>query len=159
MKYRVLALFLLVIAAAIVAGCTQSPAPVATTPAAVTTAAPQAAATAAPVTTFTLGQEYLHKKYSFTSEKDSFPPEQLRVTNDPWAIDITVNPTSTDPQGSWYEITATNIDNGHSQTLGYGRNYPLEKHQQLPMYNQGAYRFDMKGNHVSVDVIIAKRNP
>jgi hypothetical protein len=158
MKYRVLALFLLVIAAAFTAGCTQNPAPPATTPAP-TAVVTQASATIAPVATFTLGQEYLHKKYSFTSEKDSFPPEQLRVTSDPWAMDITVTPTSTDPQGSWYELTATNIDNGRSQTIGYGRTYPLEKHQQLPMYNEGAYRFDMKGNHVSVDVIIAKRNP
>jgi hypothetical protein len=157
MKYSAFALFLLVIAAALIAGCTQTPAPVVTP--VPTAAVTQAAATAAPVAPFSLGKEYLHKKYSFTSERDSFPPEQFRVTNDPWAMDITVNPTSTDSQNTWFEITATNIDTGRSQAFGYGRTYPLEKHQQLPMYNEGAYRFDLKGNHVSVDVVIAQRNP
>jgi hypothetical protein len=156
MNYRVLALSVLVLAAVLIAGCTQGPAP-ATTPAPIaseTVAVP--ALTQKPA--FTLGQEYLHKKYSFTSEKDT-PSEQLRVTNDPWAIDFTVNPTNTDPQYTWFEITATNVDTGNAETFGYGRSYPLDKHQQFPMYNEGPYRFDLKGNRVSVDVIIAKRNP
>jgi hypothetical protein len=157
MKYSILALFLLILAAALIAGCTQTPAPVATpvpTPVATPTVA-----TTTPKATFSLAQEYLHKKYSFTSEKDSFPPEQFRVTNDPWAIDFTVNPMNADPQYTWFEITATNIDTGHSETFGYGRTYPLDKHQQYPMYNEGPYKFEMKGNRVSVDVVIAKRNP
>jgi hypothetical protein len=156
MKYSVLALFLLVLAAVLITGCTQSPAPAATP--APTAAVTQASATVMPKATFAMGQEYLHKKYSFTSEKDVFS-EQFRVTNDPWAIDITVNPMNEDPQYTWFEITATNIDNGHAQTFGYGRTYPLDRHQQFPMYNEGPYRFDMKGNRVSVDVNIAKRNP
>jgi len=157
MKYSVFALFLLVIGAAVLAGCTQSSAPAVATPAP-TAAVQQPTATVAPKATFALGQEYLHKKYSFTSEKDVFS-EQFRVTNDPWAIDFVVNPTNTDPQYTWFEITATNIDNGHSETYGYGRTYPLDKHQQFPMYNEGPYKFEMKGNRVSVDVTIAKRNP
>ncbi len=157
MKYRVLTLFALVIAAALIAGCTQSSTP-AETPVPTIAETPDPV-TAEPVTTISLGQEYLHKKYSFTSEKDVFP-EQLRVTNDPWAIDITVNPTSTDSASTWFEITATNLDNSaFSQTVGYGRTHSYEKHQQFPMYNGGPYEFEMKGNLVSVDVIIAKRNP
>jgi hypothetical protein len=156
MKYRVLALFLLVLGAALIAGCTQSPAPVAT-PVPTTVATP--VATPTPVTTFTLGQEYLHKKYSFPTEKTTFPAEQFRVTNEPWAIDLTVNPMSADPQAAWFEITATNLDTGRTETFGYGRTRSLEKHLQFPMYNDGPYKFDLKGNLVSVDVVIAKRNP
>ena len=157
MKYRVIALFILVIAAALIAGCTQNSTPAETpVPTVAETPAP---ATAQPVVTFSLGQEYLHKKYSFTSEKNDFT-EQLRVTDDPWAIDITVNPTSTDSANTWFEITATNLDNSaFSKTVGYGRTHSYEKHQQFPMYNGGPYKFDIKGNLVSVDVIIAKRNP
>ena len=158
MRARVIAILLLIGAGAILAGCTAPPAqlpPAATTPA--MTAAP-VTTTAVPQFSFTLGQEYLHKKYSFTSESETFS-EQFHVTNDPWAIDFTVNPTNPDPQYTWFEITATNIDSGRSETFGYGRGYPLDKYQQHPMYNAGPYRFDLKGNRVSVDVIIARRNP
>lgn len=154
MKYRVLALFLLVIAAVAIAGCTQSPAPAPTQ----TPAETMPVVTAEPRVSFALGQEYLHKKYSFTSEKDVFT-EQFRVTSDPWAVDFVVNPTSTDPQSTWFEVTVTNIDNGHSDTFGYGRTYPLEKHQQHAMYNEGPYKFEFRGNRVSVDVTVATRKP
>jgi hypothetical protein len=158
MRDRVIALLLLIGAGVILAGCTApaaQPSPAATTPA--TIAAP-VTTTAVPQFSFTLGPEYLHKKYSFTSESETFS-EQFRVTNDPWAIDFTVNPTNTDPQYTWFEITATNTDSGRSETFGYGSSYPLDKYQQHPMYNAGPYRFDLKGNRVSVEVIIAKRNP
>ena len=155
MKYRVLALFLLVIAAVAIAGCTQSPAPASTQ----TPAETMPVVTAEPQVTFALGQEYLHKKYSFTSQKDVFT-EQLRVTSDPWAIDITVNPTSTDIQNTWFEITAVNLDNSaYSRKVGYGGTHSFDRHQQFPMYNGGPYTFEMKGNLVSVDVIIATRKP
>ena len=158
MKYRIIILFLLVIGAVIIAGCTQNPPPATVTTTPTTAPATPAPVTAEPKATFTLGQEYLHKKYSFASDKETYT-EQFRVTNDPWAIDITVNPMSTDTQQTWFEITATNINNGHSQTFGYGRTHALDKHQQFPMYNEGPYKFEMKGNLVSVDVNIAKRNP
>lgn len=156
MKYRFLALFILVIAVAFTAGCTESPAPAAT-PVPTDTQTP-AIVTPAPVETLSLGQEYLHKKYSFTGEKDVFT-EQFRVTNDPWALDFVVNPTNTDPQYTWFEVTVTNIDNGHKDTFGYGRTYALERHQQHPMYNDGPYKLEFRGNRVSVDVKVAKRNP
>ena len=155
MKYRVLALFLLVIAAVAIAGCTQSPTPAPTQ----TPTETMPVVTAEPQVTFALGQEYLHKKYSFTSQKDVFT-EQLRVTSDPWAIDITVNPTSTDIQNTWFEITAVNLDNSaYSRKVGYGGTHSFDRHQQFPMYNGGPYTFEMKGNLVSVDVIIATRKP
>ena len=107
---------------------------------------------------FTLGQKYLEKKYSFTSEKDLFT-EPLRVTNEPWGIEFTVNPTNEDPQYTWFELKATNLDTGQTTTYGYGRTNGYEKHQLIPMYNGGPYKFEMKGNRVSVNVIIATRNP
>jgi len=156
MKYSVLALFLLVIAVALTCGCTQSSAPAA--PVSTVTENP-VMVTAEPVATFALGQEYLHKKYSFISQKDVFT-EQLRVADDPWAIDITVNPTSTDIQNTWFEITAVNLDNSaYSRKVGYGGTHSYDRHQQFPMYNGGPYKFEMKGNLVSVDVIIATRKP
>lgn len=156
MKYSVLALFLLVIAGALIAGCTQGSAPAAPVS---TVAENPVMVTAEPVATFALDQEYLHKKYSFTSQKDVFT-EQLRVANDPWAIDITVNPTSTDIQNTWFEITAVNLDNSaFSRKVGYGGTHSFDRHQQFPMYNGGPYKFEMKGNLVSVDVIIATRKP
>jgi hypothetical protein len=156
MEYRVPLTIVLVIAGVLIAGCTQSQSTTATPTIVPVTSAP--AVTAVQQPSFSLGQEYLHKKYSFDSEKVNFT-EQFHVTNDPWAIDFTVNPHVEDYQYTWFEITATNLDTGDSDTYGYGRIYPLDKHQQLPMYHEGPYRFDMKGNRVSVDVIIAKRNP
>ena len=107
---------------------------------------------------FTLGQKYLEKKYSFTSEKDKFT-EQLRVTNDPWGIEFIVNPTNEDPQYTWFEMKVTNSDTGQTSTYGYGRTSGYEKYQLIPMYNGGPYTFEMKGNRVSVNVNIATRNP
>jgi hypothetical protein len=108
--------------------------------------------------TFTLGEKYLEKKYSFTSEKDQFN-EQFRVTNEPWGIEFTVNPMNEDPQYTWFEMKVTQMDIGQSETFGYGRTYGYEKHQLIPMYNGGPYAFEMRGNRVSVTVNIAKRNP
>lgn len=157
MRARVSALFFLfLLAAGLVSGCILGTPPAA--PAAPAGADTPAVTQVTPKAVFTLGQEYHHKKYSFTSENDRVS-EQLRVTKDPWAIEFVVNPTNTDPQYTWFEITATNIDTGNAETFGYGRTYPLDRHQLHPMYNEGPYRFDLKGNRVSVDVIIAKRNP
>ena len=151
-----LVLFLLVVVFA--AGCTgsqSSATPALTTAGAVSSAAP----TATQIPSFTLGEKYLEKKYSFTSESQTYSEGPFRITNDPWGIELTVIPTNEDPQYTWFTITATNIDSGHSETFGYGRTYGFEKHQIIPMYNGGPYKFEMKGNRVSVNVNVAKRNP
>ncbi len=155
MHYRAIALFLLVAAAAVVCGCTQNAAPAATP---VPTDVQVAEPTAEPVAAIALGEEYFHKKYSFQSENDVFT-DQFRVTNDPWAVDFVVNPMHTDPQYTWFEVTVTNMDTGRTETFGYGRTHPLDLHQQHPMYNAGPYKFEFRGNRVSVDVTVAKRNP
>lgn len=162
MRSLVLAACALLVAAVLLAGCTQSPAPV-TTPSA--TSAPVVAATTAATaavqqtqSSFTLGDHYLQKSYSFQSEKDVVS-EQFRVDNASWGMDFTVLPLNDDPQYCWFEMTVTNVDNGQKNTYGFGRTYGYEKHQQIPMYVTGPYQVDMKGNRVKVDLTAAKRNP
>jgi hypothetical protein len=161
MKSLVLAALALVIAGVMIAGCTQSPATV--TPSATTV--PAASAPAATTTvgqsssaSFTLGDHYLQKSYSFQSETDT-KSEQFRVDNASWGIDIQVLPLNDDLQYCWFEMTVTNRDNGKKDTYGFGRTYPTELHQQIPMYVKGPYQIDMKGNRVKVDLTAAKRNP
>ena len=161
MKFLLLPAFALVIAGVMIAGCTQGPATV--TPAATTVPAASApAATAAAGQTssgfFTLGDHYLQKSYSFQSETDT-RTEQFRVDNASWGIDFSVLPLNDDPQYCWFEMTVTNLDNGKSDTYGFGRTYSLETHQQYPMYVTGPYKIEMKGNRVKVDLTAAKRNP
>ncbi len=140
------------------AGCTgtQTAATPAQPTATGTTGTTAAQATTQPASV-SLGEKYLEKKYSFTSEKQEYSEGPFRVASDPWAIELTVNPLNEDPQYTWFEITATNIDTGQSDTYGYGRTYGFEKHQVLPMFSSGPYKFVMKGNRVSVNVNIAKQ--
>ena len=91
MKYHVLAACILVIAAVLIAGCSQGT----TTPPA--PAGTQAASVATPHATFALGNHYLQKSYSFQNEKD-VRTEQFRVDNPAWGIDIVVLPLNDDPQ-------------------------------------------------------------
>jgi uridine phosphorylase len=139
----------------VAAGCTGTQT---TTPAAPLTTPMVAVPETTPAATITLGDKYLERKYSFASEKEIYT-EQFRVTNDPWGIELTVTPTNEDPQYTWFEMTVTNMDNGHKDTFGYGRSYGFEKHQIHPMFSGGPYKVDLKGNRVSVNVNIAKRNP
>jgi hypothetical protein len=155
MKAFVSLIWVILLIGVLAAGCsgtqstsaTQTPTPVVTTISSTTLQQPS----------FTQGEKYLEKKYSFTSDKDLFK-EQFRVTNEPWSIELTVNPTNEDPQYTWFEIKATNLDTGHTETYGYGRTNGFEKYQLIPMYNGGPYTFEMRGNRVSVNVNIAKRN-
>lgn len=154
MKYHVLAACILVIAGVVIAGCTQGT----TTPSAPVSTQAASVATAIPQATFALGDHYLQKSYSFQSEKD-VRTEQFRVDNPAWGIDLVVLPLNDDPQYCWFEMTVTNIDNGQTDTYGFGRTFSYEKHQQFPMYVTGPYKIDMKGNLVKVDVTAAKRKP
>ena len=159
MKYCVLAALVLVIAGVMIAGCTQSQSQgAATTPSSAAAAATSAAVTAAPQPSFSLGDHYLQKSYSFQSEKD-LVSEQFRVDNPSWGIDINILPLNDDLQYCWFEMTVTNLDTGQKDTYGYGRSFSYEKHQQFPMYTTGPYQVDMKGNRVKVDFTAAKRNP
>ena len=157
MKYYVLAACILVIAGVLIAGCTQGTTTTQTSSPSGTQAA-SAAAAATPHVTFSLGDHYLQKSYSFHDEKNP-TTEQFRVDNPSWGIDFVVLPLNDDPQYCWFEMTVTNMDNGQTETYGFGRTYGYEKHQQIPMYVTGPYKVEMKGNLVKVDVTAAKRNP
>ena len=159
MNFLLLAALALVIAGVMIAGCTQSPATV-TPPATTVSAASAPATTAGQFSSvfFTLGDHYLQRSYSFQSETDT-RTEQFRVDNALWGIDFSVLPLNDDLQYCWFEMTVTNIDNGKKETYGFGRTYPTELHQQIPMYVKGPYQIEMKGNRVKVDLTAAKRNP
>ena len=159
MQHRGLAALIVLAAVVMIAGCSGSQGTAATpvSPSPVTTP-PVTGAPAVQQPSFSLGDHYLKKSFSFQSEKD-LVSEQFRVDNPSWGIDLAVLPLNDDLQYCWFEMTVTNLDNGQTDTFGYGRTYSYEKHQQFPMYVTGPYRIDMKGNRVKVDVVAAKRNP
>jgi len=157
MQHSVLVALVLIIAGVAIAGCTQNQAP-AVTPTPVPAGTAAAATTVVPQPSFSLGDHYLQKSYSFQSETDLYT-EQFRVDNPSWGIDFNVLPLNDNLQYCWFQIKVTNIDNGQTDTYGYGRSYSYETHQQIPMYTTGPYKIEMTGNRVKVDVTAAKRNP
>ena len=153
-------IFMLIIAGVMIAGCTgeipDTGIPVPTPPS--TPPALQASLFPSPNPSFSLGDHYLQKSYSFQSEKDVFV-EQVRVDNPSWGIGFDVLPLNDDPQYCWFEMKVTNIDTRQSDIYGYGRDKGFEKHQIYPMYTTGPYKIEMMGNRVKVDVTLAKRTP
>ncbi len=107
---------------------------------------------------FTLGDSYLKKPYTFSSEKDDFV-EQFHVADPSWGIAFKVTPLNDDPQYCWFTMDVTNVDTLQVDHYGYGRTSSFEKEQLYPMYRTGSYKIEMKGNRVKVDVNVAKRNP
>lgn len=146
----------LILAVVLVAGCTSAPSTPATP--APTTAAPVAEVTTVQPPSFTMGDHYLQKSYSFQSEKD-LVTEQFRVDSPSWGIEFKVQPLNDNLQYCWFVMTVTNIDTGQSESYGYGRDNGFELDHQIPMYTTGPYKIEMKGNRVKVDVNVAKRNP
>jgi len=157
MKYREFVILALVIAVVIVAGCTQGPAVPIATPTSTAVATP-ISPTVQARSSFTMGDHYIQKSYSFQNEKDVVT-EQFRVDNPAWGINFDVLPLNDDINYCWFEMKVTNVDNGQSQTYGYGRDNGFELKHQIPMYTTGPYKLEMKGNRVKVDVTAAKRNP
>ena len=152
---------LILMAGVIVAGCTGNPAPSSTPPA--LTAAPVVTAAITTVSTavqpsFTLGDSYLQKSYTFSSEKDDFI-EQFHVADPSWGIDLKITPLNDDPQYTWFTMDVTNVDTLQVDHYGYGRTFSFDKEQMYPRYTTGSYKIEMKGNRVKVDVTVAKRNP
>ncbi|MEI7648716.1 MAG: hypothetical protein WCJ47_03285 [Methanomicrobiales archaeon] len=159
MKSSIFVILVMVIAGVMVAGCTQSPAVPVSTPASNTMATPGASTVQANVQakpSFILGDHYLQKSYSFQSEKDVVV-EQFRVDNPAWGIGFDILPLNDDTIYCWFEMKVTNMDNGQSQTYGYGRDNGFDLKHQIPMYTTGPYKLEMKGNRVKVDVTAAKR--
>lgn len=155
MKY--LNICTLILAGVLFAGCTDTLAPP-DTPA----STPLPVTTTLPVTTsqpsFTLGDHYLQKSYSFQSENDIIT-EEFRVDNPSWGIGFDILPLNDNPQYCWFNLNITNVDTGSTETFGYGRTNSYELHQKYPMYTTGPYKIEMTGNRVKVDLTIARRNP
>jgi hypothetical protein len=160
MKYHMAILLALIIAGVMIAGCTRELPDVATRmpTSPVTPTTMQASTVPVPQPSFSFGDHYLQKSYSFQSEKDVYV-EQVRVDNPSWGFGFDVLPLNDDPQYCWFEMNVTNIDTQQSDIYGYGRDKGFEKHQIYPMYTTGPYKIEMKGNRVKVDVTMAKRNP
>jgi hypothetical protein len=160
MKNRMVIILALVIAGVMIAGCTQN-----TAPATTQVPTPQASSTVSPAATvpvslpsFSFGDHYLKKSYSFQSEKD-LVVEQVRVDNPSWGIGFDVLSLNDDPQYCWFEMKVTNMDTQQFDIYGFGRDKGFEKHQLYPMYTTGLYKIEMKGSRAKVDVTVAKRNP
>jgi len=160
MKTCILFIFTLIATLAICAGCTQGP-PLAT-PGPTTE---QTTVTATPTTdvptpqpSFTLGDHYLKKSYSFQTEKDVYV-EQVRVDNTSWGIGFDILPLTDTITDTWFTMKVTNRDTGQSDTYGYGRTHGFELSHLIPMYTTGPYEVEMRGYRVKVDVILAKRHP
>jgi len=152
------AIIALLLAGVMISGCTSSSPGPAATPVPVTETAVAVTTTAQQPASFTLGDHYLKKSYSFQSETD-VTTEEFRVVDPSWGIEFTVLPLNENLQYCWFELTVTNLDNGQSETYGYGRDMGFEKYQEYPMYTTGPYKLEMKGNRVKVDLNVAKRNP
>lgn len=157
MKYLVICT--LILAGVLIAGCTSPqvppapPAPTAT-PVAVTTVT-----TAIPQPSFEMGDQYLDIKYNFNSPTDIYT-EQFIVDSPSWGIKIEVSPKSDNLESCWFTLNVTDVNTNQTvETFGYGRNYSYENVQLKPMYKRGQYKFEMKGNLVTVQVTAAKRNP
>jgi hypothetical protein len=160
MKNHVPVILMLIIAGVILAGCTGTPVVPTTSPETVmaTPVVTPVATTVAPQSSFTPGDHYLQKSYSFQSEKDVVE-EQFRVDNPSWGIQFDVLPLNDNLQYCWFELKVTNMDTGRTDTYGYGRDNGFELRHQIPMYNTGPYKLQLKGNRVKVDLTAAIRNP
>jgi len=123
------------------------------------TQTPQTTAiTPAPQPSFALGGHYLTRSLTFQSESQ-VDSESVRVDNPSWGIEFTVLALNENLQYCWFEMIVTNMDTGHSEIYGYGRDNGYELHRLIPMYSTGLYSIVMKGNRVKVDVDITKREP
>ncbi len=159
MKYCNAIPLALIIAGVLVAGCTRElpdSTKMQTSPITPTTLQVSTVTVSQP--SFSLGDHYLQKSYSFQSEEDVYV-EQVRVDNPSWGIQFDVLPLNDDLQYCWFEMNVTNLDTQQSDSYGYGRDKGFEKHLQYPMYTTGPYKIEMKGNRVKVDITMAKRNP
>lgn len=160
MKIREAAILLLIFAVAITVGCIQSfgPDPHQSADPVQTPEISETPRIPVPQPSFSLGDHYLKKSYTFQSEQDLFT-EEFRVDNASWGIVLTITPLTENVIYSWFEMKVTNLNNNQSDSYGYGRTHGFDLKRLIPMYNVGLYKIEMRGNRVKVDVTVAKRNP
>jgi hypothetical protein len=157
-KICVLILCALVGAGILIAGCASTPPPQPVTTAVPTQVQPTATETPVQQPSFTLGDHYLQKSYTFSSENDVVT-EQFYVDNPSWGIDFNITPLNDNVNYCWFTIDVTNVNNGQVDNYGYGRTFSFDLDQKIPMYRTGPYKIEMKGNRVKVVVTAAKRYP
>ena len=158
MKYSVLVLFVLIAGAAFVCGCTESPAPAATP--VPTAATPAVVATTAAQPSFTLGDHFFEKKYSWQDGNEVYSEQFVVKQDQPWGIGYDVTLLNDDPSKCWFEVAVIDMNNPSNPSMfGYGGAYPTELSQVHPVYGAGSYKVEMKGNFIKVDMKAAKRNP
>jgi len=158
MKIAASLIICVLLAALVSAGCTGTQPAATPTPTTVVATTATASPTPSQTVSFTMGDHYLKKSYSFQSESD-VRTEQLRIDDPSWGVEYTILPLNDDPQYCWFTMTVSNVNTGRNETFGYGRTFSYDTHQQYPMYSPGAYVITLKGNRVKVDLNIAKRNP
>jgi hypothetical protein len=149
---------MLIFAAAILTGCVQVPVTTPLQTPVQTSEITETPKVPVPQPSFSMGNHYLKKSYSFQSEKDIFI-EEFRVDDASWGIGFDVLPLTDNVIYSWFEMKVTNLYTNQTDTYGYGRTNGFELRHLIPMYNTGLYRIEMSGNRVKVDVTVAKRNP
>jgi len=160
MKKSVVPILLLIFAGAIIAGCLQGITPGSNqviTPVQ-TSEITETPRIPVPQPSFSMGNHYLTKTYSFGSEKDLFV-EEVRVDNPSWGIGFDVLPLTDNVIYSWFEMKIINVYTNQTEIFGYGRTNGFELRHLIPMYKTGLYKIEMRGNRVKVDVTVAKRNP
>jgi hypothetical protein len=157
-KSVVVTILMLIFAAAILTGCVQVPVTTPLQTPVQTSEITETPKVPVPQPSFSMGNHYLKKSYSFQSEKDIFI-EEFRVDDASWGIGFDVLPLTDNVIYSWFEMKVTNLYTNQTDTYGYGRTNGFELRHLIPMYNTGLYRIEMSGNRVKVDVTVAKRNP
>jgi hypothetical protein len=157
MKYLVICM--LILAGVLFAGCTGTQAPPVVTPAPTTVPVTTLVSTATPQPSFSLGDHYVQKSYTFNTE-NQVSIEEFRIPQgQPWALKFDILTLNDNLQYCWFEINVTNMNTGQEEVFGYGRERSFEKSQMYPMYGYGPYKIEMTGSKVKVDLTVAKRNP
>ncbi len=159
MKY--IGIWLLILGAIMLAGCTVTPAPPQPTPVPTATSAvptPTTVATTRPA--FTMGGHYLDDPggYRLLNANDTVVKE-FRVDSPSWGIYFKVQPLTDNLQSCWFIVNVSNIDTGARESYGFGGSYPADTEQWIPMYKEGPYQLTMAGTNVKVWLTAAKRLP
>ncbi len=159
MKYP--GVWLLILGTILLAGCTATQAPPQPTP--VPTGTSAVPVTTVPETTrpvFTMGGHYLDDPggYRLLNDNDTVVKE-FRVDSPSWGIYFKVQPLADNLQSCWFVVNVTNVDTGTRESYGFGKGFPTDTEQWIPMYKEGPYQLTMTGNNVKVWLTAAKRLP
>jgi len=158
MKKRHIPAILIILGALIIfAGCTSTEVPSPATP--IPTAVPVSSApTTVPQPSFSLGDHYLQRSYSFSNGSDVYS-EQFYVDDPSWGIDFNITSLNDNTSLCWFTLDVIDSNTNQTDHYGFGRTFSNETDQKIPRYATGPFQFQMKGNFVKVVVTAAKRYP